>query len=285
MKKVVIGLTAAIVLISTAEIGIRMLGLVDFPLYNADSRIGYIPKPNQSGSFMNTNDWVFNELSMGTARKFQPSDRTDILLVGDSIVFGGNSYKQEERLGPQLEGATGDVVWPISAGSWGLQNELQYLQDHPDVVASVDRIILILNSADFDQPSSWISEFTHPREYPVSALCYLLERQIFKPKRTVQPETKVPARDAVAEFKKFAIVYSKPFDLWLYPTKAESSDRSEWEKLFAASAKRLEALDLDNVHIHNGVDILHFTDVDYRDNIHPTPAAIRKLAAAISESL
>ena len=117
--KILTGLFLSLALI---EIAIRISGIIDFPLYDADNHIGYIPKPNQSGSFLRTHDWQFNSLSMG-ASEFKPSDTVvDTLLIGDSVVLGGNPYKQSDRLGPQLQKIRGGNVWPISAGSWGLRN-------------------------------------------------------------------------------------------------------------------------------------------------------------------
>ena len=78
------------------EILIRSLGLVDFPLIHADNKIGYIFKPNQHGSFLNHNEWKFNSVSMQNDEEFLPSDSLDILLIGDSIVSGGNTFKKEE---------------------------------------------------------------------------------------------------------------------------------------------------------------------------------------------
>ena len=151
------------------EVGLRTSGIIDFPLYDANSIIGYIPKPSQNGSFLNKNVWQFNSLSMG-ASEFKPTNTIDTLLIGDSVVLGGNPYRQEDRLAPQLQLETKLPIWPISAGSWGLRNELIYLKLHPEVVNSVDRFIFVLNSGDFDKASSWSCEITHPRSYPILAL-------------------------------------------------------------------------------------------------------------------
>ncbi len=48
------------------------------------------------------------------------SAKPDVLLVG------GNPLGKVERLGPQLAKVTSQSVWPISAGSWALRNELAY---------------------------------------------------------------------------------------------------------------------------------------------------------------
>jgi hypothetical protein len=138
---------------------VRLMGLGDFPLYEANNVIGYIPKASQQGTFMNTSDWVFNSLHMGTG-EFKPGPGRDVLLVGDSLVYGGNSYRQAER-----------QVWPIGAGSWSMHNELTWLMQHLDVVRQVDNVVFVPNSSDLeDSGSSWRCESTHPTHAPVSVL-------------------------------------------------------------------------------------------------------------------
>src|SRR5262249_20189950 len=43
------------------ELAVRLSGAVDFPLYRVDPAYGYAPLPDQSGSFLRTNRWVFND--------------------------------------------------------------------------------------------------------------------------------------------------------------------------------------------------------------------------------
>jgi lysophospholipase L1-like esterase len=58
------------------------------------------------------------------AEAFVPDPAGNILLIGDSIVWGGNPYKAGERLGARLQALLKDKVWTASAGSWSLQNEI-----------------------------------------------------------------------------------------------------------------------------------------------------------------
>ena len=101
MKKLIITIVALAGIIFAGELVVRYKGMVDFPLYDANSVIGYIPSANQKGSFLNKHTWEFNSLHMGST-DFLTSPATDILLIGDSIVLGGNPLGQSERLGPQL---------------------------------------------------------------------------------------------------------------------------------------------------------------------------------------
>src|SRR5262249_11242049 len=103
------------------EIGARVSGIGDFPLYIQDAEIGFIAAPNQSGAFLRKNDWMFNEYSMASGA-YLPSNEDNTLLIGDSIVQGGNPLAQREKLGPQLERLLGYPVWPVGVGGWALLN-------------------------------------------------------------------------------------------------------------------------------------------------------------------
>ena len=217
----------AITLLIAGEVAARALRLCDVPLFDADPRIGYIPKANQSGAWRWSNQWAFNALHMGTARPFAPSPtRPDVLLIGDSIVSGGVHYREEQRFGPSLARASGLTVWPVSAPSWGLQNELQYLRDHPAVLRAIDRVVIVSNSGDFARPSSWASEVSHPRTPPVSALFTLVRKLLVNSDKAAQrppPDAlRVPPRDNVADFAAFAAAFPRPVTVVVYPNKAEA---------------------------------------------------------------
>ena len=212
---------AVIIPILALELLIRLSGFDQVPLYSYDSTIGYVVKPNQEGSFLRRNDWAFNELSMAGRRPFQPSDQVDLLVIGDSVVYGGNLYAEHERLGSVLSGQTQWQVWSAAAGSWGLQNQLTYLMRHPQVARKVDAIVFVVNEGDFDAPSSWTSERSHPTHMPGLRLIYLLRKfGIFPDVRGV-PAPVPPWRSLAASLKAWAAQQSVPVMFVYYPTKAE----------------------------------------------------------------
>ena len=87
---------------ATVEFLVRWQGVVDFPLYDVDEGIGYIPKASQRGTYLGKISWQVNEKNM-TSESWAPNQRQDLLLIGDSIVWGGEEYKHEEKLGPSLQ--------------------------------------------------------------------------------------------------------------------------------------------------------------------------------------
>jgi len=60
---------AKLILISLVSTVVRASGVLDFPTYQVDNGIGYIPSPDQKGMFLHLNDWAFNDRSMGPTRR------------------------------------------------------------------------------------------------------------------------------------------------------------------------------------------------------------------------
>lgn len=166
-------------LVSGLAIELLARVFVQFPLYGADSEVGYFILPNQTGSFAG-NEWAFNSLGMGVSQEYNPGSKFDILLVGDSIVYGGNQLEQSEKLGPLVDGLGPWSVWPVGAGSWALQNEIIYLNRIEAIRPHLDFVVLVLNDGDFGDPSFWSNNHTHPRFKYKSHAFYLLNRFVFK---------------------------------------------------------------------------------------------------------
>lgn len=181
VRRVLIGLgLTVLVLLLAAEVALRYAGWVDFPLYSRDPRFGYFPAPQQSGHFRNRKHWVFNDQGLGVAAAWQPSDRADILLVGNSIVSGGNAYDQPEKLAPRLQVKLGEhcAVWPVASGAWTTVNAVRYLEAHPDLVAKSDFFIWEFMSHQMDHANPWVTELRHPTRRPVWALGYVLRKLV-----------------------------------------------------------------------------------------------------------
>lgn len=278
----------ALVVLFIAEVAVRACGALNFPLYQVDSHVGYWPSPGQSGEFLNRNRWFFNERGMGVAEAFRPDHRQDVLLIGDSIVLGGNPLDQAEKLGPRLSQRTGDHYWPLSAGSWALLNELHMLKRNMDVVEQADVVVFVLNSADFDQASSWACDLTHPRERPRVALLYLARKYLaIGPQCASPPEDlKVPATDwkvAWREFMSDARVRGKPVTVWLYPTREESLNPDLLRvRLESVGAQlRMEGLS-GNLMLRSVGRDSRWAGATYVDGIHPDAASVGLLSEVMA---
>lgn len=265
--------TAVAAALAATEIGVRVAGATDFPLYRNDPVLGYVPAPDQRGAFMGR-DWAYNEHSMGVAYPYRHGDR-DLVLIGDSVVNGGNPYRQQDKLGPQLRRASQRPVWPIGAGSWALMNELAYLRIHPDVQGST---VFVLNSADFVTPSVWRTELTHPTHSPLCAVCYIAQK-VISPKLPHGPPApdNLPTTAWLDDWAKYHP--ATPVLVVAYPTRAEAADAKLRHKMLAPAWRLrrpgVSVLDL-------GADP-RWTLALYHDDIHPSPQGMAVLAKIITE--
>jgi hypothetical protein len=261
-----------------AETGARAIGAVDFATYDVNPVTGYIPTAGTSGRLLGR-DWVFNEHHMGAAEPFAPTQATDVVLIGDSLVYGTSAYRQTQRLGPALQTLSGVTVWPIGAGSWSVANELAWLNTNPDVVASADRLVFIVNYADIQAGSVWKSDLTHPRHHPVSALAYLAGKKFFNP----------PSDDprfgeegpVLAQWREFTARYGRRIDVILYPNKVMLTDPAKLK----AYRDRLALLAAPNVVFHDLTRDPRWTPDDYMDSIHPKAGSMIKVARFANEEL
>lgn len=229
MKLSAIVAIAAAASIALAEAGLHLAGVVDIPAYRPDEAYGYIPRANQSGAFLDRNRWVYNGDSMGVGAPFEPGG---VLLIGDSIVNGGNQTDQPDRLGPQLQKRIARTVWPISAGSWALLNELAYLRRNPTVARGVDEFVFVLNSGDFGAPSVWHGDPEHPPHRPISALYYLFDRLVLGRVGHAKSPATMTGRDWRAEFAAFRRSTNKPVLVVLY---LEHGEDSQWMEKVASN--------------------------------------------------
>jgi len=290
LRRVVVLVTAALLCLTlVAELGLRSAGVLDFPVYAVDDEIGYIPAPNQSGAFLNRNRWQLNERSMSSP-PWASSGKKNLLLLGDSVVWGGNTMGQDEKLGPLLQVQLPDMqVWSVGAGSWSVLNEVAYLDRYPDVPREVDAIVWILNSEDFSaNPSRWASDTTHPRAKPLSALWYVVAKWVIPKTGTSLTET---ASSDVSDIssnsaKKFQerlheLARTKRVLIVLYPNKLEAQAPSVRYLAFRQAVQSA----MNNC--CSWLEVREHAEWNaglYRDTIHPTPNGNQALAELIGRA-
>jgi hypothetical protein len=292
--KIVGGTVAALLLI---ELVIRGGGFIEFPLYQIDTEMGYILQPNQSGAFLKKNRWQVNERSM-MARNYQPNHKTDVLLIGDSLVIGGNPLDQAERLGNQLElEAKGTVsVWPVGAASWSALNVKAFLELNSDVVEDAEVLIWVMNSGDFYGKSKWQDDIQQPLNQPWWALPYLFKKYLWVNRLvyyTPFVKKNVPAeRWSWADQKKIweeatafikALGVEKKIGIVWYPDQFELGSEITGYSSMRANAARIET--------ECGAKVICLREEElwglncYRDSIHPNAEGNRVLAAILAREV
>ncbi len=290
-------LVAGACLLLISELAVRWIGLVDFPIYTVDSGIGYLPAPNQSGKFLNKNAWYFNGRSMATDVPWNPGNKRNLLLIGNSIVMGGNAYDQPDKLGPLLQAQLGlqIAVWPIAAGAWSNVNENVYLQRNPDVVQASNFFVWEYMHGGFSQLSPDRGQYVFPSEKPVLASWYVLRRYVL-PKfiefnMNELPPTGLSNRDNVRQFENMvarlcaASGAKTPGILFLYPGRDEYMgmqkgvdyvpDRKELERI--ATRYGLKIVDV--------ASQAEWSLEMYREGTHPTVEGNKMLAGILAKAV
>ncbi len=288
---------ATVALVALTELGVRVAGLVDFPIYLRDDYFGYVPRPGQSGRFLTTNAWFFNDRSMGVAEPWQPQpDRTDILLIGNSIVLGGNPYDQKDKLGPLIQSRLKATcsVWPVAAGGWSTVNEFRFLERRPDVVAGTDFFIWEVMAQQMGAAASWQRETMHPTERPSWATAFVIRKALDQRFPSAARFVLRTPEDAAPQFEQFEQMVTrlvanrrhKPAGLvFLYPDQRQ-----------LAAARRGEAWlperpGVTRIAMANGLALIdiaddaRWTETMYRDGVHPTKEGNGVLALILEEAV
>jgi hypothetical protein len=276
------------------EILVRAAGLTNFPLYDREPGVDYIARANQAGRFLGRNRWAFNDRHLGVDGAWRAGAHPNVLLVGNSIVMGGNPFDQPEKLGPQLERRLeGLTVWPAATGGWSTVNEMAFLDDNRDVEASADAVIWEVMPGQFARANPWQGELTFPTRRPVCAFCYVAMRYgvaRFWPalagRETAAPGPRSAAQAArfLAWAEEIARTQHKPLTILLYPTLADwraaregrpPADEAFVRQVASQSGARL-------------IDLMRdprWSEVYYRsDETHPTPAGVTALAQILAAS-
>ncbi len=290
-------LISVVVIAVVGEICIRSIGLIYFPIYDVDSGIGYIPKANQSGVFLRKNRWVFNDRHMPIDAMWNPKLNQNILVIGNSIVMGGNPYNQEDKLVPIMEKLLGDTLslWPCAAGGWTNVNEIEYLRRNPEVIYSAKAFLWEYMQGGLSQLATWQGDYTFPSRTPIWATEYIVGRYVMPHLYASSSIHELPPSGVVAP--KFVARFDSMLSrletqghqmtgiIWLYPTESQlkmAMSGIEWlperqEILKIAAAHQLQVIDLTR--------FSRWTDKLYRDGVHPTLKGNQILASILTTEL
>jgi hypothetical protein len=212
---------------------------------------------------------------------WNPTDRPSVLLIGNSIVYGGNPFAQKDKLGPLLQGEVGErySVWPIAAGGWTNVNETVYLTRNPDVARAANYFIWEYMSGGLSGVTPWAGEYTWPTSRPLWGSLYAFRRyalpHIIHQSASELPRTGQMVSENLASFKDEISILNaaapKEGIIFLYPTKAEllvGLQGKEW----LSEREELEHIARDyNLKLVDISRAKEWNETLYReDGVHPT---------------
>ncbi len=295
-----LALLAVVALFAVVEVGVRSLGLVDFPIYAVDDSVGYFPQPNQAGAFLGKNRWVFNGSSMGIEAPWKPSDRTDVLLIGNSVILGGNNYDQPDKVAPlmQMRVDAKCAIWPVATGGWGTVNEYRFLDRHPDIVEGADFFVWEIMAHQMAGPQSWTRETATPTQHPWWATGYVVRKLLhdkFPQWKLPEPERRsISAAELANYYQQFEAMLErlqrasrrKPAGIiFLYPDRQQLQGARQGLEWFT-ERDRIERIAASHGLVL--IDITSYpqwTDAMYRDQVHPTAEGNAVLAEILGQRL
>lgn len=290
---------AGILLIGAAELTLRYLRYDEFPVYDVDAKIGYLPKPNQAGCFMGRYCWALNENSM-LNEPWVPDREHGILVIGDSLVWGEVRMAPGDKLGACLQSLVGGRyrIWSVGAGGWSNLNEVEYLNRNTDVTRNIHGLVWIANAGDFSYRSLWASDYTHPRQRPPFLLGYLAGKMAIPRLKHFLPasfqiqeqeegsDAEVSA-EAAQELRGW--LKSAPRDLlqhslfvW-YPGAAELKARSPATSHLLSAVRTI--VEVGGLKFFDLRGEARWRSDCYRDPIHPSAEGDRVLAAVLQAQL
>lgn len=194
-KPFVILLTSILLVLAVGEAFARFaLGLGTPPLSISHDSIEYMFAPNQDvqrfGNLFVTNDYGMRSPSLKTI-----GDRTFVLVVGDSVVNGGNLTDHAD-LATTL--ATNPLAFfgNASAGSWGIPNFAAWIDSYGFLGSTI--LVVVNNSGDaYDVPTfGSLNPSTHPTQKPMSALLEAVTRYLPRYLPDLKPEQPVSEQPA-----------------------------------------------------------------------------------------
>ena len=297
----------ALALLAIAEGGLRLAGFAAPPLFVRDAAYQYAYRPNQDVQRMG-NRVLVNALSM-RSDEVGAEDCVAVLLVGDSVVSGGNPTDHDELASTVLDrlvrAADGKTrVLNASAGGWTVEHAGAYLREHGHFGARA--LVAVVNSADAtSRPDPGEVAGVRrgmPMRRPVTALGEVARRYVW-PRLSkaagIAPDRPAdrPADHAVRlpvdapagavgpgwqHLADYAAAAGVPLVLYLHPNRRELANRA-----YSTGGRLIQAFaDSAGIPLIDGMDYTH--PDDYRDSIHLSGAGqqalVRGLSAVVVEA-
>lgn len=298
----------AIASLTAIELALRLLGLGNPPLLQADANAGYIFAPNQV-VYRLGNRLEYNQFSQRSEQidSAKPEGTLRILMIGDSVLNGKSNTDQKETIPELFEARLLGIkkqveVLNASANSWGIGNQLGYIRKFGTFES--DAVILQIGTHDLLQPpSSSVGVGNHPlmpNRKPLLAIQEVFQRYVSPQLSSVfvsnSPAAGVPVSESqlfMENMQRFeqivALVRAKNIPLFVLYTcdRADLLPVPNQPKFKSEFFDRLKALKIPVIDSHAAWSTLPKTRVEsyFRDGVHPTAPAYESIADLVFQQL
>ncbi|MBB5518529.1 SGNH/GDSL hydrolase family protein [Amphiplicatus metriothermophilus] len=290
-------------LVAAAELLLRFgVGLGEPPLAETDPEIEYLLAADKTyrrfGNHISINAHRMRAPEF-PARK--PADEWRIMLIGDSVVYGGHHVSQDEtiaaRLAETLRQEHPDcaiLVGAIAASSWGPVNELAFIRRYG--LYDADDAVIVASSHDlYDVPTFRNDLIPYRLRPPVGALgdaaeaaLQRLRARFFPPRIEVAPTEvrKAQSLDALANMLDEIAARGAKGIFYFHPTTREVGSPDRARRAIAAFfdvAEKKGAMTIDPMQAYRRAG--EAGRPVNADGIHPDPEGAALIAAIIASAL
>ena len=273
-----------LLLVVLGEIVLRFYGFTHAPLHFASDQFEYLCSPNQEG-YRFGNYFHYNSYSQ---RSEEPDTTKKIILgLGDSVINGGVLTDQDSLATTLFSKSTNMQMLNISAGSWGPDNCVAYLNQYGLFRAKA--LFLLVSSHDaydnmeFDPVVGIHKSF--PEKNYFLAYCELIDRYLIPrlfPNKKLDPNQQVVAgihkngktfNTGFDGLKEISLQNGIPFIVYLHAELSETKAGKYNEQ----GQQIIDWAEKNRVCLIKELDDPLNSD-EYRDNIHINMKGQRKLA-------
>ncbi len=239
-------------------------------------------KSGQRGAFRNRYPWAYDGHGMRFDGQLSTLAGATVLL-GDSIVEGGLGLRQEETIAARLSAGSGELVYPVACPGWALANALGQFTGMAGW-QEAKRLLLIVNTGDFDTVAVSGSEFSFPLRYPRWLALWLVRRHLYRHKPRWWPgkgdATPVRVVEAVraenlARFSRVVTDFRGQIVIVRYPRRSEDPSTEPFFTSLQACDASIKLVDVG--------EATEWSDKCYIDEIHPNAFGVAWLAELLLE--
>ena len=279
-KRIVLSLGAICLSLISVELGLRVVGLHELPMYEPSDKYEYRFVPNQRCTVIGKN-LIINNLGL----RGELPDGTNNAIIwycGDSVINGG-IHTHEDSLATTIwdkhaENQFGSSIATVnvSQGSWGPENTFSFCKNHATELGKPNLIVLAVSSHDWNDRMTFCYD-GHTKDMPsynYGALANAFNKYFGRTHSCVNKADNdaLPKGIEFDQWLQFSRELKTKMVLYLHPTIEEI----QTGKYNSDGNQILKWASNNEVLVCEGLEIL--AENDFRDDIHLNECGQRQLA-------